>query len=91
MKETRRIFCNYDAHLSIAIAASEQGYRVDPPPPARFCLIMAVFSKQSSRQTRSRGVRFDSILALSAAANCRFSTKAMCCVTTENLIFFTVG
>ena len=29
MKETRRIFCNYDAHLSIAIAASEQGYRVD--------------------------------------------------------------
>lgn len=78
MKETRRIFCNYDAHLSIAIAASEQGYRVDPPPPrARFCLIMAVFSKQSSRQTRSRGVRFDSILVLSAAANCRFSTKAM--------------
>lgn len=78
MKETRRIFCNYDAHLSIAIAASEQGYRVDPPPPrARFCLIMAVFRKQSSRQTRSRGVRFDSILVLSAAANCRFSTKAM--------------
>ena len=35
MKETRRIFCNYDAQLSIAIAASEQGYRVDPPPPAR--------------------------------------------------------
>ena len=60
MKETRRIFCNYDAQLSIAIAASEQGYRVDPPPPARFCLIMAVFLKQSSRQTRSRGVLIQS-------------------------------
>ena len=36
MKETRRIFCNYDAQLSIAIAASEQGYRVDPPPPRAF-------------------------------------------------------
>lgn len=61
MKETRRIFCNYDAQLSIAIAASEQGYRVDPPPPpARFCLIMAVFHKQSSRQTRSRGVLIQS-------------------------------